>query len=229
MRGTAKNVRWVDRLDQVGEGHALADHRTAHPREGQSANEHIGRLTPRRLAQLKPIPLDLLPRLVDEVDRDAVAAGAARSHRGRSPSSRSSRTNVTYDRSTPSTSRKSTVHRRAHRRQTAPPSKRETAPGSSAPVPAKACPPRQILADRLAVAARVPGDRRHRPTARSQRVNLHVVLLSQHPPGAPVQIAGFDTATLDGAPDRPRARQPAPLGPHSASCPRYTIKRGEFP
>ncbi len=46
--------------------------------ENDRPDEHIGRLAPRRLRELQPVPLDLLARLMSKLDRDAVPAGPAR-------------------------------------------------------------------------------------------------------------------------------------------------------
>ncbi len=60
----------------------------------------------------------------------------------------------------------------------------------------------QVLADRLAVTAGVSGDRRYRPAPARQGVDLHIVLLCQHPQ-CPFQVSQASTpATLEGAPDR---------------------------
>lgn len=51
----------------------------------------------------------------------------------------------------------------------------------------------QIAPHRLRIPAGVPGDRSHRPGARSERVNLHVVVLCEHPRGAlPTRVAGIE-------------------------------------
>src|SRR4051794_28326829 len=61
--------------------------------------------------------------------------------------------------------------------------------------------PGQVAAHRLAVSAGVTADRRHRPPARSERVDLHVVLPCKHPPGALLdQVAGFSTRDHPGGP-----------------------------
>ena len=68
----------IDRVDQVREGHPLADHRATAAREAQRADEHVGALAPRRLGELEPVKLDLLARLMDQLDRRAMAAGPTR-------------------------------------------------------------------------------------------------------------------------------------------------------
>jgi hypothetical protein len=78
-RGAAQAAQHtVDRVDEVREAHALADHRATAAREAQRADEDVGRLAPRRLAQLKPVELDLLAGLVHELDGHAVPTGPTR-------------------------------------------------------------------------------------------------------------------------------------------------------
>jgi hypothetical protein len=46
-------------------------------------------------------------------------------------------------------------------------------------------------------------DRRHRPASRPKRIDLHVVLLCEHPPGVPSQIGlASGTKTERGTPDK---------------------------
>jgi hypothetical protein len=68
-RGAAQPTRHpVDRVDQMREAHALADHRAASARERQRADEHVRRFAPRRLTELQPVSWDLLARLVLKLD-----------------------------------------------------------------------------------------------------------------------------------------------------------------
>ena len=68
----------IDRLDEMRERHALADHRPAAPGEGQRSDQDVRRFAPRRLAQLQPIPLNLITGLVLKLDGHAVPAGPTR-------------------------------------------------------------------------------------------------------------------------------------------------------
>src|SRR5438876_1049993 len=89
----------------------------------------------------------------------------------------------------------------------------------------------QILAHRLAIAACVTGDRRDRPAPARKRVNLHIVLLRQHPQRLPSVVVASNTATLEGAPDR---IAPAPARSASPTArlreqPLLHAQGGEFP
>lgn len=65
----------------------------------------------------------------------------------------------------------------------------------------------QIPPDGLVIAAGMPGDRRHRPAPRLQRVNLHVVLLCEHPPrGLLAAVMDLDSPDGAGGPRQNRAR-----------------------
>ena len=59
--------------------------------------------------------------------------------------------------------------------------------------------PGQAGTDGLTVAAKVTGDRRNRPPASCQSMNLHVFSLGEHRAGAPPDD-GLDTVRLEGAP-----------------------------
>ena len=69
----------------------------------------------------------------------------------------------------------------------------------------------QMDANRLAVAAGVAGDGRDRPSPFRQGVNLHVILLCEHPLKASRRIAGISTRDRRAGPRRKRA--PAPAAP----------------
>jgi hypothetical protein len=59
--------------------------------------------------------------------------------------------------------------------------------------------PGQVGPDRLAVPAKMAGDRRDRPSPPGQSMNLHVFSLCEHRAGAP-SVDGLDTVRLEGAP-----------------------------
>src|SRR5450631_4835581 len=63
----------------------------------------------------------------------------------------------------------------------------------------------QVLADRLAVPARVTTDRRLIPAAHSQSMYLHVVLLCEHPHRSLSLVIASEPTTVRGTPDRTRA------------------------
>jgi len=165
------------------EAHALADHRAAATREAQRADEHVRRLAPRRLGQLQPVELDLLAGLMDELNGHAVPAGptglAARPQpeQPQLPNERHVGTIepepeelavedravdvsvLAQPRDQVLTERLDAARRRLSRRRR----------------------PRQIATHSLAVTTGVPRDRRHRPAPPRKRVDLHIVLLGQHP------------------------------------------------
>lgn len=89
----------------------------------------------------------------------------------------------------------------------------------------------QVLTDRLAITAGVPGDRRYRPAPARQGVDLHIVLLCQHP-SCPFQVSQASTpATLEGAPDGPARGSSLRLGLRPCALPSYRagcIRGGEF-
>ena len=188
------------------EAHALADHRAAAPRERQRADEHVRRLAPRRLGQLQPVELDLLARLVRELDGHAVPAGPARLAARPQPE----QPQLPHERHVgaiePELEDLAIEHRPVDVRVIDEPrdevvTKRLQAARRRLALRGG---PGQILADRLAVTAGVPRDRRHRPAPPRQGVDLHIVLLSQHPlRGLHPDRRRREPATLEGAPDRP--------------------------
>ena len=62
----------VDGLDEVGLVHLFGQHAAHLARVRQRAQQHVGRRSPRRVAPLEPVPLDLLARRM--IDLDGVAS-----------------------------------------------------------------------------------------------------------------------------------------------------------
>lgn len=83
----------------------------------------------------------------------------------------------------------------------------------------------QVATHGLAVSAGVPRDRRHRPASPRQGVDLHIVLLSQHPPGASIQIAGVENQRPWRGPPTDRARGNSLRSALRAFAPRATATR----
>jgi hypothetical protein len=66
--------------------------------------------------------------------------------------------------------------------------------------------PLQVGTNSLAVTAKMASDRRHRPPASCQSMNLHIFSLCEHRAGAPSDD-GLDTVRLEGAPAPVSGRQ----------------------
>jgi hypothetical protein len=225
----------VERVDEVREGHPLADHRAQAAREGQRADEDVGGLAPRRLGELQPVPLDLLAGLVDQLHGRAVPAGAARLAARAQPLS-AQRAHERHIRTLESelgdlAKQHGPVDVRVvgQARDQVVAERLQTTRRRLADRPVNG----EVLAHRLAIPTGVPSDRRDRPAPASERADLHIVLLSQHPPGGLLYGQRRRTPRpWRGHPTDPRRRLLAPLGPprhRSASRRRYEINGGEFP
>src|SRR5690606_16551392 len=85
----------------------------------------------------------------------------------------------------------------------------------------------QVLTDRLGVAAGVAADRSDRPTPRLQGVDLHVVLLCEHPPRVLLRSMASEPPTVRGTPDRTRAhaREATTARPYGPSPPSLPARR----
>jgi hypothetical protein len=173
------------------------------------ADENVGRLTPRRLPELQPVELDLLARLVLKLDGHAVPAGPARLAARPQPE----QPQLPHERHVgtiePKLDDLAVEHRPIDMRILDEPRHAVLAKRIDAARHwrAQRRRPGQIAAHGLAVTAGVPRNRKHRPAPPRQGVDLHIVLLSQHPLRGPHPDRRLrEPATLEGAPDRPRAR-----------------------
>ncbi len=86
--------------------------------------------------------------------------------------------------------------------------------------------PAQVATDGLAVTAKMAGDRRDRPPAPCQSMNLHVFSLCEHRAGAPSDD-GLDTVRLEGAP--PQSADVSDDTPRPSNWGDSVIEGGEIP
>ena len=199
------------RAGQVPEGHLLAEHRPEPAGMRQRADEHVRRLPPRRVRQLEPVPLDLLTRRMVDLRRRRPPAPLLTDQTHRPQPGPSQLTDQRRIRAIePSLGQLvEQRHGREVRVIDEPggdirPPRLKTA---RRPLPRRHRAGGQILADRLAVPARVPADRRLIPAARGQGMYLHVVLLCEHPHRSLSLVMASEPMTVRGTPDRraPRA------------------------
>lgn len=214
----------MQRAGQGPEGHLLAEHGAPAAGVRQRANQDVGRLAPGRVGQLEPVPLDLLPGRVIDLCRRRPAATllADQAHRPQlqTPQLPDQR------RIGPVEPGRGELVKQRHRRQVrivdeprldVAAKRLHATRRPLAPHPGRTG---EVLRDRLAVTARVPADRRHRPAARLQCVDLHVVLLCEHPPrDLLLDIDGLEHRRpwRGSQTDRARARESTPARRYAAS------------
>jgi len=193
----------VEGFDQVRERHPVSEHAADPAGVRQRADQHVGLLAPRRLRQLEPVKLQLLTRLMIEPDGDLDATGLAaiadRSHAELADLADQRRVGAIE----PERDELAEQHAGAHVRVIDEPRLEVGAVGLQAArlrLPGGSV-AGQVLRDRLAVPAGVPGDRGLRPTSARERVYLHVVLLGQHPHGPPHPSWPREPLTVRGTPD----------------------------
>lgn len=187
----------VHRLGEVPEGHLLAEHAAEAPRVRQRAEQQERRRSPRRVVQLKPVPLDLLAGRVVDLDRHRAAAmvlaDQAQRPQLKAPQLPDQRRVAAIE---PGLGELAEQHRRVQVRVIDEPrldiatERFQAARRRPAVLPDALA--LHVLRDRLAVAAGMPADRGHGPAARLQRVYLHVVLLCEHPPRVLLVRCGFE-------------------------------------
>jgi len=155
-------------------------------RERERADEHIRGLAPGSLVQLEPVPLDLLARLVRDHGGETMCAGAAslaaRPQRQEAQLAHEGHIGAVKPQLDELSEQHAAVDvhvlgeaRRQVLRIRLEAAWRRALGGLLA---------LQVLEHGLAVAAGVSCDRRDRPAAARERMDLHIVLLSQHPLGA---------------------------------------------
>jgi len=180
----------------------------------QRADEHVRLLAPRRVADLQPVELQLLAREVLQPDRDLHAAGTAAPTR-RTQRQTADLANQRRIRTVePETDQLLEQHAAEHVRVVLEPGlqiRAERLQATRLPLPRRTS-SRQIPSDRLAIPAGVARDRRLRPTPARQSVNLHIVLLGQHPHGS-LRLAAFEQPqSWREPPTEPRTRALPPWG-----------------
>jgi hypothetical protein len=174
-RAAQRDEHAVHRFGEMPEGHLLAEDAPEAPGVRQRAKQHEHRLTPRGVVQLKPIPLDLLAGRVVDLDRHRVAAVVLADQADRpqlQPAQLTDQRRVGPVEPGPWLA---VQHGRVEVRIIDEPrldvaAKRLQATRRRRPMLASALAALQVLAHRLRVAAGVPGDLRHLPAARLQRV-----------------------------------------------------------
>lgn len=197
----------VDRLHQVGLILGFGEHRPALARVGQRPDQQVRLGRPGRAGELQPIPLDLLARLVGDLDR-------------RPPPH--PRTGLTVrpqcaaaelageDLVAPVVTERSelVVERRGPQMGVFPEAlagvrlERGEVVGHGGPAPPRPALTGQIGPDRLSVAAQVTGDGRDRPPPPPQCGCLHVFLLCEHQAGLP-RRGRLASPAFEGAPPDP--------------------------
>jgi hypothetical protein len=201
----------VQSPDQVGEVHPVAHHGTDAAGVRERPDQHVGRLTPRRLPQLEPVELQLLARLMLELDRQPVdAALADRTGRPQLEPAQLARQRLIGALETEWTQLPQ-QHGRIQMRILAEATLNVGAKRlehARSPRPPPLLPRSQPGADRLAITAGVARDRAHRPAPPTQRHNLHHILPRQQDPRPSSTSTPIPATTLQRAPDSATA---APL------------------
>ena len=199
-RAAQRDQHVVRGAGEMPEGHLLAQRAAEASRVRQRPDQREARLAPGHVLgrELQPVPLDLLARRVLDLDRHPIAAALPADLTWRpqlkppqlAHQRRIGAIETGVDELTKQHRRLQVLVVREARLDVG--AERLQAARRRRPADQRTARRGKVLAHRLAVTAGMAADRRHRPATRSKRVNLHVILLCEHPPGAlQTRVAGI--------------------------------------